>query len=161
MELLTISDKNITDENVEDRQTLPRSLALRPGVQKRISPYQTSGRPGLALPLQEYQSTRVLQYWIGTASTRVPECQSTAVLDWHWQYKSTRALEYCRTGLALPVQEYQSTRVLHLLDGHCQYKSTRAPEYCSTGLAWQYTSTHFLRHIYHARQSQFINISIY
>ena len=67
LELLTISDKNITDENVEDRQTLPRSLALRPGVQKRISPYQTSGRPGLALPVQEYQSARVLQYWIGMA----------------------------------------------------------------------------------------------
>ena len=78
-----------TDENVEDR---PHSLALRPGVQKRISPYQTSGRSGLALAwqykstrapkycttgwavaVQKYQRTRVLQYCIGTASIRVPE----------------------------------------------------------------------------------------
>ena len=88
--------------------------------------------------------------------------RAVVALDWHCrQYKGTRAPEYCSTRWALAVQGYQSTRVLQYWIGTA---STRVPEQQSTAVLdghWQYTSTHFLRHIYYAGQSQFINISLY
>ena len=77
--------------------------------------------------------------------------RAVVTLNWHCrQYKGTRAPEYCSTRWALAVQGYQSTRVLQYWIGTA---STRVPEQQSTAVLdghWQYTSTHFLRHIYHA-----------